>query len=500
MTTNFIKKYWTIIVVLMTAGILRVFALLNTGDFTWDELFNFVYSQRSWADSIRIWQLETNPPLHLLILKLWWWLAPTTELWARLPSVFFGLAAIGVIYYWGKKMISHDAGLLAAIVATIATPHVYASVLARIYSALFFFTTLSLYYFYQIFIIERRERKILITYTIIQIFLLFSHLTAVEVLAGQFVALIILRAPIQKFWLWIKLNLLPILAWAAWVIPSLILKFSNPQIGQAWFLNMASGGTEIFDLAKVIFSSPWPKANVTALIIFAIVLILILGKNIQRRSAILPIYQYILTYLMIIFGTAVAYQLWNYKFFIVGLPALFILFAVIITQTKKWLAILLTIILLSLQLSGTVRWLQLLPICRWAGLNDLVAQLYNPQKKQTIVVAYFVDKLAFDRYYHGAMDAKFFIPFAPEKLEEQILKNNYNYLGYTFAPEFAQSWHDTAELSTQDEILLFEWDAPRAHLNPLLQKNGWQLKQTYSVSIPVEHSVFYYVKDKRDKK
>ena len=500
MKLNIFKNHWPIILIIFAAAMIRVFALLHVGDFTWDELFNFVFSQKHWGDSIRIWQFETNPPLHLFLLKLWWAIAPTTELWARLPSLLFGLLSIWLIYLLGKKIFSSSVGILAALITAIAAPHIYASVLARIYSILFFLTTLSLWYFYQIFVEEKRDRKIIIGYIITQIFLLFSHLTAVEVLIGQFFALIILCAPRQKYRQWIKLNLLPILLWGAWEIPSLITKFSNPQIGQAWFLNLSSGGSALVNISQIIFGLPWDIANLASVIIFSLIIILMIGKNIYYHRNISPSLKFICAYLGATFGIAIAFNLWNYKFFIITMPALFIVLAYLTMQTKKWLAIILIALLLFWQTANTVNWLKHLPIAHWDNLDKLVAQIYHPNKKQLIVVAYFVDKLAFDHYYRGPMSPISFLPFSPEKFEEEILRNNYNYAGYTFEPKIAQQWYNANHLEQQEEILIFDWDILNTHLNTTFEKNGWQLKNAYPVNIPIKHTIYYYVKNHGNKK
>jgi len=485
-----------ILAIIILAIALRVLVLFKIGDFTWDELFNFVYSQKSWIESIKIWQFETNPPLHLLFLKLWWFIFPTNEFWARLPSLVFGALGIYAIYFTVQKMFSRDVALIAALITAVCAPQIYASVLTRVYSALFLLATLSIYFFYKIFITKERSRPVMYGYILIQILLLFSHLTAVEVIAAEFFSLIFLRLAKQDYWLWIKLNAFPAVLWLIWIIPSLVLKFSNPRIGQAWFLNIDPPMSAITNLSNIVFFSPWLLVNLSAITIFSVVLIWTIIKITLSKQSLTPAFILILTYVATTVGFGVAYHLWNIKFFMVAFPGLIILLSYLaVTQTKKLQATLI-FLLIALQFSGSIHFLNRLPISQWGGFNNLVSDLYQSNKKQAVLVAYFVDKLTFDHYYQGPMPPYYFMPFAPDQWEKQILTNNYNYPGYSFSAEQAQQWYKSTNLNNYEEIIVLEWELPKQHLTKeILEINGWKLKQSYAINIPIQHRVYDYVKN-----
>src|SRR3989338_2049111 len=100
------KKFLPIVLTLLLATALRLFTLFGVGDFIWDEMFSFVYSQKPWLASFQFLLLETNPPLHLLTLKLWWYIFPENEFFSRLPSFLFGVGTVFAVYIAGKNFFN----------------------------------------------------------------------------------------------------------------------------------------------------------------------------------------------------------------------------------------------------------------------------------------------------------------------------------------------------------------------------------------------------------
>jgi len=491
---NRFKTHLPLILIILLGLALRLVAIFKVGNFTWDELFSFTFSQKNWGNSLHIWQLETNPPLHLFLLKIWWYIFPPNEFTARLPSLIFGALSIWITYLWAKAMFTRRIALLSALFVALSTIQLYASVLARVYAALFFLSALSLYLFYQIFIAERTEKKIIAGYIITQLFLLFSHLTAIELLMGQLFALIILCSTKNKFWQWIKLNFLPIAIWLIWIIPSLIIKFSNPNIGSAWFLNMTGGGA-IANLAEIFLVFPWPWVNIIFLVLFSFLLIIHLAKLAGQRQNIPKSLIFILGYLAIPIAIAIPLNLWNFKFFVIAIPAATILLAYLMNQSSSWLSITLLTTYIILQAAGILTFIGTFPLVDWSTLNKPIANLYQPDIKQTFVVSYYVDKLAFDYYYRAPMPAVAFMPFDPSQFQEQILKNNYNYLGYKFTTSTVEQWYEKNGLAKQNEIFLLECNTTPMHLNNFFEANGWHLKNFFPVNIPARYRVYDYVRN-----
>jgi len=66
----------------------------------------------------------------------------------RLPTVLFGVASIPIIYLLGTKIFSEKEGLLAAFLLAISYHHTHYSQEARMYSMVFFFVLLCMYFLY----------------------------------------------------------------------------------------------------------------------------------------------------------------------------------------------------------------------------------------------------------------------------------------------------------------------------------------------------------------
>lgn len=77
---------------------------------------------------------DFHPPLYFVILWLWTKAFGISEVAVRLPSVFFGILTIFVVYLIGKELVSKKLGLLAAFLLAINPLHIYYSQEARMYS------------------------------------------------------------------------------------------------------------------------------------------------------------------------------------------------------------------------------------------------------------------------------------------------------------------------------------------------------------------------------
>jgi 4-amino-4-deoxy-L-arabinose transferase-like glycosyltransferase len=96
--------------------------------------------------------------------SLWYWitaifmgLTKTSEFGSRLPSVFFGVLTIYLVFLTGKKLLSRKVGLVASLFTTFLTIEILWSRQARPYQALQFFYLLETIFF--LTILERIEKK-----------------------------------------------------------------------------------------------------------------------------------------------------------------------------------------------------------------------------------------------------------------------------------------------------------------------------------------------------
>src|SRR3989344_5072166 len=107
---NRIRSLIPLGLILLLATALRVSLLYFRGTLWFDELFSIHFSSLPWADALRYWALETNPPLYLFFLRFYLLLGdPANPFFTRLPALVFGLLGVVAVYHLGKTMFSKRA-------------------------------------------------------------------------------------------------------------------------------------------------------------------------------------------------------------------------------------------------------------------------------------------------------------------------------------------------------------------------------------------------------
>jgi 4-amino-4-deoxy-L-arabinose transferase-like glycosyltransferase len=81
---------------------------------------------------------DTHPPGYYVLLWFWMKLFGSSEWALRTPSVLFGVGAVFLVYWLGARLISRNAGLLAAALLALNGHHVFWSQTARMYSMVCF--------------------------------------------------------------------------------------------------------------------------------------------------------------------------------------------------------------------------------------------------------------------------------------------------------------------------------------------------------------------------
>ncbi len=202
----------SLILILVLGLLLR---LINLGQSFWlDEASQAVMSSHSpsW-----IWFSRGNdfhPPLYYLLIHFWM-IFGRSEVWLRLPSVFFGVANILVLYLLVRELrlvpglvIHHFTfrpETVAAILLAINPYHIYYSQELRSYILLCLLGTLSMYY-----LIKNRFRSL----TLINTLLIYTHYSSLFLLVTQLIYLFVYhRRQLPKFLLSCLISALFYLPW-----------------------------------------------------------------------------------------------------------------------------------------------------------------------------------------------------------------------------------------------------------------------------------------------
>ena len=124
-----------LILLLLSAFVLRV-VHLDYRSLWWDEGRNIFFAGIDWASAaeLAVRSGDVNPPIYRVVLGSWMYLAGSSPFVVRLPSVFFGLVAVALVYRLAKDFYAERVAVIAVAMTVIAPPLVYYSQEAKGYS------------------------------------------------------------------------------------------------------------------------------------------------------------------------------------------------------------------------------------------------------------------------------------------------------------------------------------------------------------------------------
>ena len=477
--------------ILTLAVILRMAAILNYGHFWDDEMFSFIYSQKPWLDSLKFWLWETNPPLHLLILKLWFYVFPSTEFFARLPSLLAGVLNVYFIFVLGKKMFNEKIGLLSALLLALWPYHIFLSATARGYAFLLLFALLSVNFFHDIFILNQTTVKKYFWFGLFNLLLLYTHLTGLAIILTPAVFILIFKRKDLK--LWLKINLLPALLWLVWAVPSFYSKTGAATLNNAWFLNLSQGPLDIIRSLNPLFGGPswWPYSLILIILILTGAIIVFLKQTKLKTINTNFVFTNLLIWLPLL-GAGI-FGLWNIKFFVITLPFLVLLVAYLLNQHLRsvFLTILLTI---TICLPGLYGLNQILPVQNWDTVNNYLRSKTNNQK-QVLIYNNFILKPQFDRYYQSPIPTLTYYPYQGDWDYNYISKN---YLRWQHPSAEIKKWlmenNIEANQSRVLGIFLLEEANLGVDISKILKQAGWILKDSFKPRLLGKRIIYHYVK------
>lgn len=156
---------------------------------------------------------DFHPPGYFIIAWIWTKFFGINEIAIRIPSVFFGLLAVYLIYLIGQKLHSKTLGLFSALLLAINPLHIYYSQEARMYSL----ATLAVLLNINLFINFVKGQKLNLFFLIISnLFILASDYVAYLIFPAQLFFLFFLRKK-ELFKKWFTGLAIAILAGVWWI-------------------------------------------------------------------------------------------------------------------------------------------------------------------------------------------------------------------------------------------------------------------------------------------
>lgn len=465
-----IKPHLLIILILLLALILRLVFLFHYGNFWDDEMFNIIYSQKAWPLGLKYWLWETNPPLLLLTLKIWFHIFPATEFFARLPSILAGVGTVYITYLFGKDIFHKNIGLLAAFYLAINPYHIFWSDTARAYAILMLFSAWSTWFFFRCYILGKNTPCIRKKSAAINLLLIFSHLSSLFLLFGQFLLIIVLKGKKETI-CWVKNNLIPFVLGATWIGTSLLLKAGN-ELGSAWFFNLQYTFTDLLNpLTNILggLQSLIIGSTLLLLIFFAIGLALYKDIRLSKTTlASLIIIVFIPIILAAIFGV------WHIKFIMTVIPllAIVVVYSLRCLVKNNWI-IFFTISAVSAL--GLYNLWQTLPISDWQNVGQFIAD--NKTGKTAIVSNNFFLKTQIDYYVPSASPMLVTLEtYKGMEWDDMVVKKNYIFKKLDISQK--EEWYKINNLDKYTTVILLQDEKNYMNkLNDTLIQHGWHLKK-----------------------
>jgi len=263
---------WTLVIALtFLAGLLRLVGI--GGEAFWkNELFS-VYWVRNPFEFLLTRGLitETNPPLYFVALKIWIALFGTSEIAVRSLSAVASTAGIPLAYILGVELAATSAaGLIAATLLALSPVQLFFAHEARVYGFLPLFvlvTLLGLCRFLRTpqtraFQPDRGFANSLDIYCLGAIALLYSHATAVLVLAALFLTALLymieVRAPRSQISAFVVANIIVGML-ASPAIMALVLQANSPNLEWVPPISLAT----LLAALRYLFIAPVVRFDVT---------------------------------------------------------------------------------------------------------------------------------------------------------------------------------------------------------------------------------------------
>ena len=130
--TRFLRETWFLLALTLLALFLRVLRL-DLQPLWWDEGYSVWFATHPLGQMVGLTAEDIHPPLYYALLHGWTLLLGSGPIALRLLSVVFGVLAVPAIYLAGRRMLTHRAALLAALLLAINPLHIFYSQEVRMY-------------------------------------------------------------------------------------------------------------------------------------------------------------------------------------------------------------------------------------------------------------------------------------------------------------------------------------------------------------------------------
>lgn len=269
---SLLKRYYPLIIVSLLGAGLRLQFLLQRGQYWFDELFSIHFSGLPWPEAIKLWALETNPPLHLLLLRgLLMFVDPHHEIIVRLSSMVFGVGSIVLLYLMAERLFNRTTAVLASLFLTLSNIVIVQASEVRGYSLFMFLALASVWVFHRFVFDKKRTGATAVLLVAVNALLLYTHLAALPILCIEAVFMYFLADDKRERRRALGLQLATGLLWLPWITAFITSKFSTNISGAWYFTGIEKEQNNLLMLLLSAFTS------VSESVPLALVSVLLLG-------------------------------------------------------------------------------------------------------------------------------------------------------------------------------------------------------------------------------
>lgn len=255
------------LLILLGACILRLLSAWEK-TFWLDEAWSWSLAKQDIRQMLIATAGDNQPPLYYVLLHFWL-KASSSEFFLRLPSLFFGLAAILIFYKIARELLTKNAALTATTIFALSPLQIYFSGETRMYSLWALFSLLSFYSFLKI--CQKPQLVYYLLFTFSSLLSLYTHYFSLFFLLALNCFLVLKRKKYPKQLIALAITQAGIfLLFTPWLI--IFFRNAHPQPWgpplifsvPATFLSFALGGVGAVTL-KTFFS---PSTSLIIKIIF----------------------------------------------------------------------------------------------------------------------------------------------------------------------------------------------------------------------------------------
>lgn len=473
------KNNWPLFIILLLALTLRTYSLFIRGDVWFDEWFSIHFSTLdTWKESWRYWVMESNPPFYNFFLRFYLKFVPENILLMRIPSLFFGIGTIAVLYKLTEKIFNKTSAIYTATAITLSGLFIHTSTEIRSYSLLFLLSSISLYLYYLLIIEGKINKKIYwAEYFFVNSAILYTHLTGLMFIFIQILGLILFKPEKNKILKIIIINILSGIIWLTWAIPFSFERL-NSSTFSLWYFQSAGNFISSFILSyasaltdalpgkilKIFWGLAW---------LFLIFLLYKKIKNSKQDKKMIIIF--LTTFITLPIFSSTLLGVFVSKYYTCFYTAFFILIGAVISDwTTNYKRKIIVIISFLIIIYPGLHIILKIP---YMDYDFAINYIEENKRPDSILITSFVDEPVIN-YNHKLNIPIIPIYFGEENLnfEEKIVKKNS--MKMETDQKKINNWIKE-NVSETNHIFIIELLNNLEMLRDELENNGWVEKKSY---------------------